>query len=60
MTLQKCRRCGSYTMKPACPSCGGPTGKPGPAKYSPEDRYGKYRRRLRRLDKGREDAQTKG
>ncbi|MBI4392198.1 MAG: RNA-protein complex protein Nop10 [Euryarchaeota archaeon] len=53
MTLNKCRKCGIYTMKPACPSCGGNTGKPGPAKYSPEDRFGKYRRQLRRLEEGK-------
>lgn len=36
--------CGAYTTKPVCPKCGKSTGLPKPPKYSPEDRYGRYRR----------------
>jgi H/ACA ribonucleoprotein complex subunit 3 len=41
------RRCPddlSYTLKPVCPVCGAATKTPHPASFSPEDRYGKYRR----------------
>jgi H/ACA ribonucleoprotein complex subunit 3 len=46
--LLKCNSCGRYTLKQACPHCGGKAVEPGPAKYSPEDHYGKYRRQLKR------------
>jgi len=46
--LLKCNGCGRYTMKALCASCGGKAVSPGPAKYSPEDHYGKYRRQLKR------------
>lgn len=42
--MMKCPACGNYTLKGACPKCGGVTVRPIPAKYSPEDKYGKYRR----------------
>jgi len=45
--LKKCRACGTYTLKDACPACGEPAGNPMPPRYSPEDRYGVYRRRLK-------------
>ena len=47
MALLRCRECGRYTLGPKCPACGGPTARPGPARYSPEDRYGRYRRALK-------------
>ncbi|HKZ98495.1 MAG TPA: RNA-protein complex protein Nop10 [Thermoplasmata archaeon] len=46
--LRICRACARYTLRDACPSCGAATAMPLPARYSPEDRYGKYRRRLRK------------
>jgi len=46
--LKKCRDCGTYTLREACPRCGAPAGNPMPPRYSPEDRYGSYRRRLKR------------
>ena len=33
-----------YTMKEACPECSQEAREAKPAKYSPEDKYGKYRR----------------
>lgn len=45
--LLKCQACGSYTLKELCPSCGEATVMALPARYSPQDRYGHYRRRLR-------------
>ncbi|MGI6472099.1 MAG: H/ACA ribonucleoprotein complex subunit NOP10 [Candidatus Methanomethylophilaceae archaeon] len=37
--------CGRYTFKETCPVCGGVTSSPAPPRYSPEDRYGAYRRK---------------
>jgi len=34
-------------MKEKCPVCGEPTMEVLPPKFSPEDRYGKYRRMLK-------------
>ncbi|MDP3918478.1 MAG: RNA-protein complex protein Nop10 [Nanoarchaeota archaeon] len=39
-----CSNCNKYTLKEACPSCDNKLLNPKPAKYSPEDKYGKYRR----------------
>ncbi len=41
--ILKCIKCGKYTMKEIC-SCGEKTISPKPAKYSPEDKFGEYRR----------------
>ena len=41
--ILKCTSCRNYTMKEEC-SCGGKAVSAKPAKYSPEDRFGKYRR----------------
>ncbi len=43
--IRKCL-CGSYTLKEKCPQCGKDTFIPRPARFSPEDRYGRYRRML--------------
>jgi len=42
--IKKCFRCGIYTLKDKCPKCGEKTRTPHPPKFSPEDKYGKYRR----------------
>jgi H/ACA ribonucleoprotein complex subunit 3 len=41
--IKKCNACNRYTMLENCPVCKKPTIIPRPAKYSPEDRIGKYR-----------------
>ncbi len=41
--MRKCTKCSRYTLKEACPACGAPTRIPHPAKFSPEDKYAKYR-----------------
>ncbi len=46
--MHRCRDCGRYTLQDVCPACGGPAGNPMPPRYSPEDRYGAYRRALMR------------
>ena len=43
----KCLSCGKYTMKEVC-ACGIKTSSSRPAKYSPEDNYGSYRRKAKR------------
>jgi len=45
----KCNVCGKYTMKDV--HCSKKTLSPKPAKYSPEDKYGKYRR-IAKKEKG--------
>ncbi|MCD6367843.1 MAG: RNA-protein complex protein Nop10 [Candidatus Aenigmarchaeota archaeon] len=42
--IKKCFHCGIYTLKDRCPICGEKTRTPHPPKFSPEDKYGKYRR----------------
>jgi H/ACA ribonucleoprotein complex subunit 3 len=37
-------KCCEYTLKEICSICGNKTKSTKPAKYSPEDKYGKYRR----------------
>ena len=43
-----CRKCGNYTMKEKCPECGSVAGHPRPPKYSPDDKYAEYRRKVKR------------
>jgi len=45
--LKKCINCGTYTMKEQCPKCGEKTCTAHPPKFSPEDRYARYRRRAK-------------
>ena len=47
--LKRCGACGRYTLKDVCPACGRPAGNPMPPRYSPEDPYGMYRRKLKRV-----------
>jgi len=44
--LLRCSACGRYTLKSQCPSCGAPTRSPHPARFSPQDRWARYRRAL--------------
>nr|MDO8109408.1 nucleolar RNA-binding Nop10p family protein [Candidatus Sigynarchaeota archaeon] len=49
-TLSKCVKCGTYTMKEGpCRSCGSAEVRSVyPPKFSVEDKYGKYRREMKR------------
>ncbi|MFH1182359.1 MAG: nucleolar RNA-binding Nop10p family protein [Candidatus Woesearchaeota archaeon] len=47
MRLKKCA-CGTYTMKDKCGK-GHETFSPKPAKFSPEDAYGTYRRKAKEV-----------
>lgn len=46
-TLKVCKKCMAYTLKVECPACGSPTSNPHPPRFSPQDTYGRYRRRLK-------------
>jgi len=47
--LRKCEKCGNYTLKKdVCPHCGGKVHIPHPAKFSPDDKYLKYRLALKK------------
>jgi H/ACA ribonucleoprotein complex subunit 3 len=42
--LRKCEKCRNYTLKKyKCPYCGGNVRMPHPPKFSPDDKYLKYR-----------------
>jgi len=47
MKISKCNKCNIYTLKPECPKCKAKTISIKPAKFSPEDKYGKYRRKAK-------------
>ena len=41
--LRKCPKCDTYTLKEKCKKCGGETKNVHPAKFSPDDKYLRYR-----------------
>ncbi|MBI2667824.1 nucleolar RNA-binding Nop10p family protein [Candidatus Woesearchaeota archaeon] len=45
-----CSKCGEYTLSKICQNCRLDTISVKPAKYSPEDRYGHYRRIAKKND----------
>lgn len=45
--ILKCQECGCYTLKEKC-KCGGKAVSVRPAKYSPDDKYGNYRRKAKK------------
>lgn len=45
--ILKCVSCGNYTLKEKC-KCGSKAVTPRPAKYTPEDKYGNYRREAKK------------
>jgi len=48
MKIRKCPSCGTYTLQEKCPHCSEKTISPHPARFSLEDPYGDYRRKLKR------------
>lgn len=54
--IRKCRDCGGYTLSEArCPRCSGTLRNPHPAKFSPDDKYSRFRLALKlREEKGKE------
>ncbi|MFH2021175.1 MAG: nucleolar RNA-binding Nop10p family protein [archaeon] len=51
--ILKCQTCGKYTMEKDC-ECGGAAIENKPPKYSPEDKYGEYRRRAKEEERKKE------
>jgi len=46
--LRRCEQCGNYTLKKGvCPYCGGGLRVPHPPKFSPDDKYLRYRMALK-------------
>ncbi len=45
--ILRCKSCKAYTIKGKCPECGQETVRPIPPKYSPLDKYGRYRRKVK-------------
>jgi len=41
--MRKCKSCSTYTIEKNCPKCSGETTTSRPAKFSPDDRYVRYR-----------------
>ncbi|MEM4266562.1 MAG: RNA-protein complex protein Nop10 [Candidatus Nanoarchaeia archaeon] len=46
--ILKCPKCNTYTMKENCPLCGEKTLSPKPARFSLEDKWGKWRRQAKK------------
>ncbi|MBW2983752.1 RNA-protein complex protein Nop10 [Candidatus Woesearchaeota archaeon] len=46
--ILKCIDCKTYTMRKKCPSCDKGTVSSKPAKFSPKDPYGDYRRKAKK------------
>jgi H/ACA ribonucleoprotein complex subunit 3 len=43
-----CKKCDIYTMKGTCKKCDEKTLTPKPARFSPEDKWGKWRRQAKK------------
>lgn len=52
--ILKCSSCESYTIKESCPKCGKKTVPSQPPKYSPEDKYARYRREAKLEERRKE------
>lgn len=48
MKMNKCNECGIYTLEDKCPKCDGSLHVIYPPKFSIQDKYGKYRRKLKK------------
>ena len=49
--IRYCTACNQYTMQKNCPECSGETVISGPHRFSPEDRFGEYRRMAKLAEK---------
>lgn len=45
-----CKECNIYTLQKNCKNCKNKTIIKQPPRYSPQDRYGEYRRKLKKLN----------
>ena len=46
--IRRCPKCKIYTFKEICPRCKSKTNRVIPPKFSPEDPWGDYRRKMKR------------
>jgi rRNA maturation protein Nop10 len=53
--MNSCPECGRDTFADSCPRCGADTEDPRPAKFSPDEEHGEYRRKLKRLEESETD-----
>jgi len=51
--IRKCGACGQYTLKEEC-ACGEKTFLPKPPKYSPEDKFARFRREAKEEQRKKE------
>jgi H/ACA ribonucleoprotein complex subunit 3 len=51
-SLFYCKNCKKYTLNEICGICKIKTISKYPPRFSPEDHYGKYRRKLKKIKKG--------
>ena len=47
-----CKNCNIYTLDDICGKCKEKTISRDPPRFSPQDRYGKYRRKLKKIKEG--------
>jgi len=50
--LLYCKNCKEYTLDAVCDECRGKTVSRNPPRFSPQDHYGRHRRKLKKLEKG--------
>ena len=50
--LLYCKKCKKYTLENTCKKCKNKTVSRNPPRFSPQDRYGAYRRKLKKLEMG--------
>ncbi|MCL4327449.1 MAG: RNA-protein complex protein Nop10 [Candidatus Thermoplasmatota archaeon] len=51
--IRYCGKCHIYTLEETCPQCGGPTAMAVPPKFTPNDRFQKYRIKMRNETDGK-------
>lgn len=54
--MKRCSACKEYTLQDVCPHCSAPAHANKPAKFSPEDHHGAYRRKLKQMDRDARDG----
>jgi len=47
MKIRKCEKCRIYTLKEVCRKCGSAAASPHPLRFSPEDKWGEWRRKAK-------------
>ncbi len=50
--IMYCKKCNEYTLNDICAKCGQKTVSKNPPRFSPQDNYGVYRRKLKKIEKG--------